>query len=552
MQHMQDRLRESVHDLRRTVGLNRIAWGLHCTISSGTVTLQPGVAFSASGVRLNIDAPANLNMPTGNGPWRVVLRAKESDRQSLRVGGQPTLINLVTTPSVETVDESEVGPDALVIANVSKAGDEFELEQNAALFVAAGHHSHSGEFIQDEFGHWHYDGPKLAGEMGPKGDPGPTGPTGATGAAGAAGEKGDRGEKGDPGPIGPQGIEGALGPQGAQGPAGSPGSAGAQGAQGQRGERGEPGEVGPVGPAGAKGDKGDKGDPGPKGDKGDAGSAGAKGDTGAQGAQGAQGAKGDKGDAGAAGPKGDRGEQGAVGPVGPTGPVGPAGAKGDKGDAGVAGPKGERGEPGVTGPKGDKGDTGLTGAKGDTGAQGVQGVQGAKGDKGDQGIPGPRGAQGPAGPGLDAEWPFIKEVSWPHGATLPSNEVMQALSKLSVVLSHKLLPQIIKSQPQVVQVWLELETSSQTGGNTTVPATQLVLHGSLKFDGQSLIWSATDNPETLKRILAAGGRLQIRVHCGYLITTDQRPVSAALDVVTGFGTLHVPGGIFESWFFVKR
>jgi hypothetical protein len=437
-------------------------------------------------------------MPTGTGPWRVVLRAKESDRQSLRVGGQPTLINLVTTPSVETVDESEVGPDALVIASVSKADDEFELEQNAALFVAAGHHSHSGEFKQDEFGHWHYDGPKLAGGMGQKGDPGPTGPMGATGAAGPPGEKGDRGEKGDPGPIGPQGIEGALGPQGAQGPAGAPGSAGAQGAQGPIGERGEPGEVGPVGPAGAKGDKGDKGDPGPKGDKGDVGPAGAKGDTGAQGAQGA---KGDKGDAGAVGPKGDRGEQGAVGPVGLTGPVGPAGAKGDKGD---------------------------------------------------QGIQGPRGAQGPAGPGLDAEWPFIKEVSWPHGATLPSNEVTQALSKLSVVLSHKLLPQIIKTQPQVVQVWFELETASQTGGNTTVPATQLALHGSLKFDGQSLIWSATDSPESLKRIFAAGGRLQIRVHCGYLITTDQRPISAALDVVTGFGTLHVPGGIFESWFFVKR
>ena len=290
LQHTQDRLREAVLDLRRTVGLGRVGWGLHVTLASKAVTIQPGVAFSPSGVRLNIDAPTSLNVPTGAGPWRVILRATESDRESLRVGGQPTLVNLVTTPSIEP--DGEIEPDAIALAAVTKTGATFELSANPSIFAAAGRHSHSGEFVQDEFGNWHYDGPKLAGEMGSKGDPGPTGDPGNPGAAGALGEKGDRGEKGDAGPVGSPGPEGALGPEGQQGPPGATGASGPQGSQGPKGDVSNPGAPG------AKGDKGDPGAlPGRRATRGDPGQPGAKGDKGDAGAPGTQGAKGDPGTA---------------------------------------------------------------------------------------------------------------------------------------------------------------------------------------------------------------------------------------------------------------
>ena len=35
LQHMQDRLREAVADLRRTVGLGRVAWGLRAELGEG-------------------------------------------------------------------------------------------------------------------------------------------------------------------------------------------------------------------------------------------------------------------------------------------------------------------------------------------------------------------------------------------------------------------------------------------------------------------------------------------------------------------------------------
>src|SRR6267142_2423032 len=232
MQHMQDRLREAVVDLRRTVGLGRIAWGLHVETNDGAVSIQPGVAFAPSGVRLNIDAAASVNITAEGGPWRVVLRAAESDRASLRVGNQATLITLITTASVENDDESEIGPDALKIGAIKKKGAGFKAEQDPALFIAVGNHGHSGTFIQDEFGHWHFDGTKLAGK---------------------AGDKGEEGDKGDPGE------------QGAKGDKGDPGEKGA------KGDKGDPGDEGTKGDKGDKGEKGDKGDPGAKGDKGDPG-----------------------------------------------------------------------------------------------------------------------------------------------------------------------------------------------------------------------------------------------------------------------------------------
>jgi hypothetical protein len=586
LQHTQDRLREAVQDLRRTVGVGRVGWGLRVTLAKKAITIQPGVAFSASGLRLNIDAAASLDVPAGAGPWRVVLRATESDRETLRLGGTPTLINLVTTPSVEP--DGDIGPDAIVIGTVTKTGAKLEVSPNAAIFAAAGHHSHSGEFVQDEFGNWHYDGPTLAGEMGPRGVPGPAGPAGDPGPAGPPGERGERGDKGDPGPTGAQGPEGALGPEGKQGPSGPAGSAGSQGSQGPKGDPGEPGV------AGIKGDKGDPGAAGAKGDKGDPGAAGEKGDKGDSGAPGTKGAKGDKGDPGtpgtkgdpgAPGTKGDKGDPGTPGLKGDKGDPGTPGLKGDKGDPGTPGAKGDKGDPGTPGLKGDTGDAGTPGVKGDRGVpgtpgekgdRGVPGTPGEKGDKGAPGTPGERGVPGtpgvkgdpgtpgvkgdkgdPGAPGLglDPNWPFIKSVSWKQGETLTFLDTAHTLAQLRASLSQQLHPQILQIQPRVMQVWFEMDpppfTPSTTAPPVSSPIALIAIHGGFKIEGDSLLWLLSDNVEAVKRIMASGGRVLIRIHCGHLISIDKRPFSAALDAVTGFPSPHTPGGVFESWFFVK-
>ncbi|HVR99852.1 MAG TPA: hypothetical protein VMW27_24725, partial [Thermoanaerobaculia bacterium] len=221
LQHLQDRLREAVLDLRRTIGLGRIGWGLRVSAEGGGVRVEPGIAFGPDGVRIALDAAAVLPLPEGAGPWRLVLVPRNADRASLRVGAEATLVTLSTAAELRPEGE-DPGPGTLAIATVERDGDGSRATQDPSLFVAAGHHTHSGEHFQDAEGRWHYDGPALAG--------------GGT-ESGPAGPKGDKGDKGDPG------SPGDPGPPGLAGPPGAPGSAG---------ERGERGATGPAGAAGAR------------------------------------------------------------------------------------------------------------------------------------------------------------------------------------------------------------------------------------------------------------------------------------------------------------
>src|SRR5439155_6784141 len=90
--HLQDRLRDAVVDLRRTVGLGRVGWGLRVTSDDTGIHVDPGAAFAPSGIRLALDAPATFPLPGADGTFRVVLGAENSDRQSLRLDGTLTLI----------------------------------------------------------------------------------------------------------------------------------------------------------------------------------------------------------------------------------------------------------------------------------------------------------------------------------------------------------------------------------------------------------------------------------------------------------------------------
>ena len=203
LQHLQDRLRESVQDLRRTVGLGRVGWGLRVTLVAGKVQIDPGTAFARSGVRLAVDSALSLDLAGVALPARVVARAANTDTTALRVGGTPTLVKLLTSVSLEPDGGPALNDDALLLARVTQTGaDPPALSQADALFVASGNHAHSGQHVQDEQGRWHYDGPLLAatqgatGPAGPQGDPGPAGPTGATGPAGPPGETGAPGSSG--------------------------------------------------------------------------------------------------------------------------------------------------------------------------------------------------------------------------------------------------------------------------------------------------------------------------------------------------------------------
>src|SRR4051812_21519888 len=161
LQHLQDRLREAVLDVRNAFGLGHVAWGLRATLGGGAVELTPGVAFARDGVRRAVDSPLTLAVPAGpDGPLAVVLRAVHGDREALRVDGVPTVLTVDTHAAVGAVPAaSELG--ALVVATLTRSGGELTISQEHAPFVARGAHGHSGTFVQDTEGRWHWDGDPI-------------------------------------------------------------------------------------------------------------------------------------------------------------------------------------------------------------------------------------------------------------------------------------------------------------------------------------------------------------------------------------------------------
>ena len=626
--HLQDRLRDAIGDLRRTVGLGHVGWGLRVTVEGDVVRVDPGVAFSPSGIRLALDTVTEVPAPDADGDFRVIVDAENSDREALRLDDTPTLILQSTTLRVVADDGSALSADALVIATLNRSGETLTVTQGPGLFVAAGAHSHSGEFLQDADGRWHYDGQRLspeaglgppgpagptgtqgspgppgsAGQIGPQGEPGPPGPVGPAGAPGAegpagptgpaGGAPGEQGPPGPPGPEGPQGPtgpEGVMGPTGPAGPAGPPGPTGVAGPEGAAGPPGPPGTQGEIGPAGPLGDAGPAGPegpagpvgfpgpPGPVGPQGEIGPTGAPGPAGPPGPIGVPGPVGPRGPEGLAGatgpegPAGPPGPQGEPGPVGEIGPVGPAGVQGDPGvpgqpgppgPEGALGPAGLTGPPGPQGPMGDAGEVGQAGPQGPPGLPGPQGPQGDPGETGPQGpqgvagLPGAPGATGPIGPmgpegppgtGLDTlNLTVIRGINWPHDAVLQMPEALKQLDDLHITLNRSLEDRIQRTQPHVVNVWFETHEAQ------LAPQTLFGLTGVMRYSPQTVGWIVQHPPELLTPMLSRRlGRILIRFNCNFLLDQAGRAISAASDVILPTGSPPLPGGIFESWFWVK-
>jgi hypothetical protein len=253
--------------------------------------------------------------------------------------------------------------------------------------------------------------------------------------------------------------------------------------------------------------------------------------------------------------RGPQGDPGPEGPTGPEGPAGPPGAQGADGAPGPAGPQGDPGPQGEQGPEGPPGPEGQRGTRGATGPAGPQGDPGPQGQQGPEGPPGPegqrgtRGATGPAGPpgeGLDPEWPIVEKVSWTHGATMPIAEVLDLLGNLEFTLSAPLSD--ISRQTngfEPVQVWLERNDPDQQ-----IPPIRF-LPGKISMDEIVIRWNAAVQAGFLREFLGRGGRLLIRLHCGAITDRDSRPYSNTLERLIESKGPRVPGGVLESWVFVR-
>ena len=83
------------------------------------------------------------------------------------------------------------------------------------------------------------------------------------------------------------------------------------------------------------------------------------------------------------------------------------------------------------------------------------------------------------------------------------------------------------------------------------PQAIVALLGKVEIRDQEISWLVTNNADDLAQAFGRGGRLVVRLHCGYLADREGRPLSAILEGITGIRSPHPPGGVLESWFYVR-
>src|SRR5690606_34237910 len=148
-------------DVRRTLGVGRIAWGLRATLDGSNVTVTAGVAFTRDGLRLALDSDVSVPISDGEQSELVVLLAPEyGDREALRLFDVPTVLTVQTIASVGPGPAPD-SADSIAIAVITQADGEREISQDSSLFLAYGGHGHTGEHFQDVDGRWHWDGAQL-------------------------------------------------------------------------------------------------------------------------------------------------------------------------------------------------------------------------------------------------------------------------------------------------------------------------------------------------------------------------------------------------------
>jgi hypothetical protein len=153
---------------------------------------------------------------------------------------------------------------------------------------------------------------------------------------------------------------------------------------------------------------------------------------------------------------------------------------------------------------------------------------------------------------MDEDWGFIRAVSWPHGRIVSSDQAISELKGLRTRLSKSILPELVEQPLQLMQVWYEPAPIDPTGGQRPPsPVAILTLVGTFTMTPQTTSWSTVHAPGDLLKLFSSPGRLLIRIHMGLLMDVNKRQFSASLEALLGATSVRVPGGVFESWFFIK-
>jgi len=195
-----------------------------------------------------------------------------------------------------------------------------------------------------------------------------------------------------------------------------------------------------------------------------------------------------------------------------------------------------------------------------------EGPQGPKGDKGDRGPRGPKGEKGSPGPGLEEGLTYIQKISWKHNGEMKLN----GFKKLWIQFSNKIKSESLNENTFLVAIKVPVTHSisdPQTETEIEILTYQLeYLKGNIKpSDNQTFSFLIDNGIQAYIKYLLnllkeheSQQKIQvlIQIKCDFILDEKGRAVAGHHIAGKGKSGLwikdkyNIPGGIFESWFYL--
>lgn len=192
---------------------------------------------------------------------------------------------------------------------------------------------------------------------------------------------------------------------------------------------------------------------------------------------------------------------------------------------------------------------GSKGDKGDVGARGPQGDQGLRGDPGPGGPKGDQGLQGPAGSTPNLDLTKIIKTNWPHDSLWTIPKLMK--DGLAVAFSSTVTP-----TTQFGAAWFIVTAEIPDPPHGSIVVTHVLgdsiamaQAGTVALFKPAPVFAA-EVEANMKRLKQKRATIRVLLKCDFLVGEKELAVDGDFlrgVMPTGDG---IPGGEFESWFFL--
>ena len=170
LEYLQENLLQNMQYLQFSMGQPGIVWGLKVTGNdNSTINISEGLAFDAFGRSIVLSEPATLTINLADSS--LIVCVKYISKVKAEQNGQPTLI--ANDFQFAIYAESDVDYlQQIPVAKIMPRAEGYDVIQMGEWYIPPNNASHSGNFFEDEFGRWRYDGSPVSSALNPDFDSG--------------------------------------------------------------------------------------------------------------------------------------------------------------------------------------------------------------------------------------------------------------------------------------------------------------------------------------------------------------------------------------------